>query len=80
MPHMTDEEWRECMGVATSEVGRDTTYGQAFDAWDEWNPEWVLDKVKANEGFEAHDMLRCFMEAYLQGYAMRVTGGNDANN
>ena len=57
---------------------RDTMYTRALDAWHEWNPEWVLDRV-SNGGalFPIDEVMRAFMEGYLQGVERKITGGND---
>ncbi len=79
MTHLTNEEWRGVMSVATS-TEEATVHGKALAAWKDWNPEWLLDRVNAKGGdsskvgFTIDDLMRCFMEAYLQGVAKKLTG------
>ncbi len=79
MPHMTDEEWGGVMGVASATEG--TMYRHALEAWHEWNPEWVVDRVNGRLGssrsFEIDQLMRAFMEAYLQGVERKLSGGSD---
>jgi hypothetical protein len=80
MTHMTEEEWRGCMSVATANTP--TVYRQALIAWRGWNPEWLLDKVNAEGGdsskakFTIDEVMRAFMEAYILGVTKKITGGD----
>jgi hypothetical protein len=72
MAHLTDEEWRGVMGMVTTNAP--TMYGQAFMAYKSWNPQWVLGRVQSDSLFTIDEMMRCFMEAYLQGVEKKLGG------
>jgi hypothetical protein len=69
------------MGVATSTEG--TTYSKALSAWDEWNPEWLINKLNTWKpedvvaSFTCDEVMRAFMEGYLQGVTRKIGGDND---
>jgi hypothetical protein len=73
MAHMTEEEWRGCMSVATANTP--TIYRDALIAWNEWNPEWATEWLDAK--YTADELMRAFMEAYIQGVTNKLTGENN---